>query len=88
MSTTDWVDRARCREEDPDLFFPTGSTGLAADQVDSAIAVCLMCSVRRQCLEWALETGQDSGVWGGMPEEERRSVRRARRQARLTVVGS
>ena len=29
-----------------------------------------------QCLSWALETGQDAGVWGGMSEEERRAVKR------------
>ena len=26
------------------------------------------------CLQWALETGQDSGVWGGLSEEERRAM--------------
>jgi hypothetical protein len=38
------------------------------------------CDVRLQCLEWALSTGQDAGVWGGTSEEERRSIRRARRR--------
>ena len=84
----DWVHRAKCRGEDPELFFPIGSTGLAVTQVDAAKAVCVVCAVKSDCLEWALATGQDAGVWGGLSEEERRAVRRARRrEARLASVG-
>ncbi|HXF35895.1 MAG TPA: WhiB family transcriptional regulator [Actinomycetota bacterium] len=81
----DWVERARCRDEDPDLFFPIGSTGPALSQLARAKAVCLACPVRVECLEWALETGQDAGVWGGLSEDERRALRRARRRL---AVGS
>jgi WhiB family redox-sensing transcriptional regulator len=28
------------------------------------------------CLTWALETGQDAGVWGGTSEDERRALKR------------
>jgi WhiB family redox-sensing transcriptional regulator len=83
----DWVHRARCRDEDPELFFPIGSTGPAATQVDAAKAVCARCEVVTECLEWALATGQDAGVWGGMAEEERRALRRARRrEAQMAAV--
>ncbi|MGH8885955.1 MAG: WhiB family transcriptional regulator, partial [Egibacteraceae bacterium] len=34
--------------------------------------VCATCPVPGQCLEWALETGQDAGVWGGKAEDEGR----------------
>jgi WhiB family redox-sensing transcriptional regulator len=34
--------------------------------------------VSRQCLDFALETNQDSGIWGGLTEEERRVIRRRR----------
>ncbi len=81
----DWIERARCRDEDPDLFFPIGSTGPALSQLARAKAVCLGCPVRVECLEWALETGQDAGVWGGLSEDERRALRRARRRL---AVGS
>lgn len=38
--------------------------------------------MREQCLEWAMENGQDSGVWGGLGEAERRALkRRTRRRA-------
>ncbi|MDQ0490161.1 hypothetical protein QO019_005042 [Streptomyces thermodiastaticus] len=32
--------------------------------------------MREQCLEWALETGQSIGVWGGTSETERRALKR------------
>ncbi len=75
-----WLDGARCIEEDPELFFPVGTTGPAVEQVERAIAVCAECPVIRECLEWALDTAQDAGVWGGLDEEERRNIRRRRRR--------
>ncbi len=88
----EWVHRAKCRDVDPELFFPVGTTGPAAEQIEAAKAVCVTCSVRNECLEWALVTGQDAGVWGGTSEEERRSIRRARRREinaarRVVAVG-
>jgi len=77
-----WRTRAVCREEDPELFFPTGSTGPAAAQIEEAKAVCHRCPVMWECGKWAYETGQQDGVWGGRSEEERRAMkRRADRQA-------
>ena len=84
----EWVHRARCKDEDPELFFPIGTTGPAAAQAEMAKGVCLQCDVREQCLEWAIATGQDSGVWGGLSEEERRALRRARRRSQLAGYGS
>lgn len=72
----DWRDGAICRDTDPDLFFPVGTTGNALVQIERAKQVCTECSVRTECLEFALETNQDSGIWGGTSEEERRVIRR------------
>src|SRR2546430_13609382 len=72
----DWRHRAACRDEDPELFFPIGTSGPALLQVEQAKAVCRRCSATDECLQWALESGQDAGVWGGMSEEERRAVKR------------
>ncbi|MEO7803512.1 MAG: WhiB family transcriptional regulator [Actinomycetota bacterium] len=73
----DWRQRASCRTTiDPDVFFPVGSTGPALDQIEAAKSICATCVVRTQCLEWALRTNQDNGVWGGLSEEERKSIRR------------
>ena len=74
----DWRCQAACRDTDPDLFFPVGSTGLALEQIESAKIVCQTCDARHACLEFALATNQDSGVWGGTSEEERRQLRRLR----------
>src|SRR5437870_4871804 len=71
----EWVHRARCKDEDPELFFPVGNTGPAAAQIAAAKAVCMRCEVRTECLEWAMATGQDCGVWGGLSEDERRALR-------------
>ena len=71
-----WRLRASCRSVDPDLFFPVGTTGLAIEQIDAAKAVCQACPVNGACLDFALSTNQDSGIWGGTSEEERRSLRR------------
>jgi len=76
-----WIERSSCIGEDPELFFPVGSTGAALAQTAKAIEICAGCPVRAECLEWALETCQDAGVWGGLGEEERREIRRARRRA-------
>jgi len=72
----DWRDHARCLDEDPDLFFPIGSTGPAVVQANRAKEICRRCPVVSDCLDWALSNYQDAGVWGGTTEEERRLMRR------------
>jgi WhiB family redox-sensing transcriptional regulator len=73
---TEWRNDAACRSLDPELFFPIGQGPAARSQIAAAKAVCTRCSVARECLAWALETGQDAGVWGGLTEDERRELRR------------
>jgi WhiB family redox-sensing transcriptional regulator len=69
-----WRDEASCRESDPALFFPVGST--AVEDIHAAKAVCAGCAVRRACLEFAMRTNQEAGIWGGWTEDERRRLRR------------
>jgi WhiB family redox-sensing transcriptional regulator len=78
----DWRSQAACTTEDPELFFPIGTTGLAVDQVDEAKRVCARCPVREDCLEYALASNQDAGIWGGLTEDERRTLKRARQRRR------
>jgi WhiB family redox-sensing transcriptional regulator len=75
--TGDWRKHAACRDTDPDLFFPIGTTGTAIEQIEAAKAVCRQCEAQDPCLEFALATNQESGVWGGTSEEERRKLRKA-----------
>ena len=86
----DWRHNAVCRDEDPELFFPVGNSGPALAQIADAKLVCNRCPVTTECLSWALNTGQDAGVWGGMSEDERRDdLRPFRRErcARITAEG-
>lgn len=71
-----WPSRAACIEADPELFFPIGETGPALLQIAEAKQICSRCPVRQECLEWALETDQRAGIWGGLSEGERLSLRR------------
>ena len=71
----DWRERAACRGENPELFFPVGTSGPALQQIEDAKAICRRCPVVAQCLAAALEHGEDAGIWGGTTPEERRMMR-------------
>lgn len=71
-----WRRTAACRDTDPGLFFPVGVTGSALVQIEDARSVCMSCSCQEACLEFALRSNQDTGIWGGASEEERRHLRR------------
>ncbi|HSM45444.1 MAG TPA: WhiB family transcriptional regulator [Acidimicrobiia bacterium] len=71
----DWRAHAACSGYPNTLFFP--SVDRADDvSVAKAKAVCAVCPVIDDCLEYALETNQRSGIWGGTSEKERKSLRR------------
>ena len=72
-----WRDQASCRFMPPELFFPAGSTGIAIEEIRSAKAACAACPVKDACLQFAFETNQEAGIWGGTDEDERRRLRRA-----------
>lgn len=71
----DWREQASCRRSHPDLFFPVGKSSSADEQVAEAKRVCESCDVMASCLEFALKTDQEAGVWGGTSEGERRRLR-------------
>ncbi len=66
-----WRDKALCAQTDPELFFPEkgGSTR-------EPKRVCMGCSVKEECLEYALANDERFGVWGGLSERERRRLKR------------
>ena len=72
----DWVADAACVDMDPAIFFPPRGESIAP-----AMMVCNVCSVRAECLEYALEHHERQGIWGGMSERHRRRVLRARSHA-------
>lgn len=88
IRANEWRDEAACRDLDPELFFPVGTTGPAIEQTETAKAVCRQCDVQEACLDYALRTDQDAGIWGGTSEEERRVLRRhwlASRAAKVSL---
>lgn len=70
----DWKSQAACRGYPDDLFFPAGDTD--EEQTATALSVCESCKVTEECLDYALESNQRAGIWGGTTEKERRSLRR------------
>ncbi|MET9694314.1 WhiB family transcriptional regulator [Streptomyces sp. NPDC006514] len=85
--TTEIVEnlRAACADEDPELFFPIGDTGPALLQQEEAKAVCRRCPLMEECLQGALERGENYGVFGGLSERERRSLERRAARQRTSV---
>jgi len=78
----DWRDDAACLEVDPELFFPDCDTRSARAQVKMAKLICRGCPVKATCLNWALASGQEAGIWGGLTEDERRRLDRRGRHFR------
>ena len=70
-----WREDAACRDADPDLFFPIGTTGPALRQIQEARRICRTCPAQTRCLAWALDHGVTDGVWGGTTEDQRRAIR-------------
>lgn len=66
--------QAACRAHDPELFFPEWYL-TTRPEVRRAKAVCRSCPVLIECLEYALATHQNHGIWGGLTPSERRRVR-------------
>jgi WhiB family transcriptional regulator, redox-sensing transcriptional regulator len=76
-AASDWRALSACRDADPELFFPLSPSGPGLTQIAKAKVVCGRCQVREQCLRFALNSGQEFGIWGGTSEDERRRLARA-----------
>jgi WhiB family transcriptional regulator, redox-sensing transcriptional regulator len=80
-----WRNRSACLEVNPELFFPIGNANPALVQIDEAKVVCRRCEVVENCLKWAMESDQDTGVSGGLSADERGALKR--RNARTRRAG-
>lgn len=87
MLKEEWRRHAACLGEDPDLFFPEGTPHSEAwqEQVDEAKSICHDCPVKDKCLQFAIDTEQENGVWGGLCGSEIQTV--VRRAKRLRNLG-
>src|SRR5262245_5096452 len=75
-----WQWRSACRGEDTGLFFPPSRPEMKDERLTRerrAKAICAVCPVQVECLEYAIRTREPHGVWGGLSEMERRSMLRA-----------
>lgn len=81
----DWIEQSRCREGyDPDMFFPDYET---AGTTKAAKGVCASCPVRRECLDWAIDSNERFGVFGGMDTAERmQEAKRRRKQGKVLAA--
>ncbi len=79
-----WQHLGRCRETDPDMFYPEGSGGGGPLHSKDAKRICKACPVMMQCRQWALDTDEEYGIWGGLSEAERKKIRRERARAGQT----
>ncbi len=83
------ADRRPCVSQDPDLFFPVGTTGPDAEKIARARLACEDCPVRAACLALAMsetpaprDADEDAlvdlyggdGIWGGTTAAERRDL--------------
>jgi len=76
-----WQWRAACRGEDTGLFFAPSSFESKPERLArerQAKAICGICPVRVECLEYAIRIREPHGVWGGLNEGERRALVRQR----------
>ena len=79
---TAWQQRGLCREADAEIFFPPTTFEHKPEREARearAKAICQRCPVRSECLDWALETREPHGVWGGYSESERKALLAGRR---------
>lgn len=83
-----WYDRAACARSTLQgvTFFSDGKRGGGATpemirERKIALSFCAVCPVRQECLDFALETNQEHGIWGGLTVKARKNVRKQRRLA-------
>ena len=67
---TDWMLDGNCTSTDPEIFFPVNM-----EQQRAATKICFDCPVRILCANYAIDTVQEFGVWGGLTEADRKQLR-------------
>lgn len=82
-----WRNKAACRtHHDPDLWFPPHE-GHTHREVLAAKNVCSSCPARHDCFAYALNRGEDHGIWGGFTSRERRQFEREAAEHRRRASG-
>lgn len=79
-----WREDAACLPYPAILFFGQDDNETPAERrarEDQAKIVCETCVVRVECLQYAIETKEQYGIWGGLTELERKAYVRAQQRA-------
>ncbi|MER6473174.1 WhiB family transcriptional regulator [Streptomyces collinus] len=74
---SNWRHQAACVGEDPEIFFPLVDLPAPGTEASLARSVCRRCPVIIACRTWALDHGEDDGIWGATTAAQRRAIRRA-----------
>lgn len=70
--STDFMKKAACKDLDTNFFFAED-----AKSVRKAEQFCQGCPVKTECLQYAIVTNINYGVWGGVNAKKRRKLRRS-----------
>ncbi len=78
-----WMESAECRSEEPEKFYfdSEGFLRKLAEQY------CKKCPVINECLEYALNTEEMYGLWGGTTPRQRREMLK-QKQLGSTALGA
>jgi WhiB family redox-sensing transcriptional regulator len=79
LGLREWVEEAACARVGGNWFpDPTRRVDVSLEK-----AICRRCPVRTQCLAYALDADEPSGIWGGLTTDERLTL-----IARLTELAA
>jgi len=67
----DWH-KAKCKNFEPELFFPDERLAFASHEIQK---ICDHCIIEKECLEWALNM-REVGIWGGTTTKQRQKILR------------
>lgn len=84
MKTESWREQAECRGMDTSVFILSKNKRgrPAVSDYEKAKAICMACSVRLHCLNFALENNHNEfGMFGGTSPRARQEILRNRRKA-------
>ena len=73
----EWQLRAACRGPQSAIFFPPAHFERKDEKSEREMRaedICTTCSVRRDCLQYAIDIREPHGIWGGLNEAERKQV--------------
>lgn len=66
-----WMDQGACRDHHPELWFADGNRAAVM-----AKEICAGCPALQLCLQWAIDTNERWGIFGGKTYSERVNLQR------------